>query len=116
MTIRERVIELCKERKMTQSELSKALNAPKTTVNGWFLNDKRNPSSEYILPICNFFDVDVEWLLSGEKGCQKIKCEAHADLIRWYDDCDTRGKDAIKQVCLNESMRSKREKEILIEA
>jgi len=60
MTIRERVIELAKSQDMKQSELADAIKAPRSTVNGWFKSDKRNPSAEYILPICKLFNVDVE--------------------------------------------------------
>jgi len=106
MTIRERVIELAKSQDMKQSELADAIKAPRSTVNGWFKSDKRNPSAEYILPICKLFNVDVEWLLAGKEGLPKVKNETQADILRWYEGSSQEGQDIIKHTCLTEFMKN----------
>ena len=38
------------------SELADAIGAPRNTVYGW-KEQNRNPSSEYVIPICSFFNM-----------------------------------------------------------
>jgi transcriptional regulator with XRE-family HTH domain len=38
-----------------------------STVHGW-RQDNRNPSSELIVPICDFFGITTNYLLTGKKS------------------------------------------------
>ena len=104
MTIRERVIQLANDKDMSQKELAIAINAPVTTVNGWFKNENRSPSAEYLIPICVLFQVSVEWLLTGQNV--EIKLDKREEiLLDAFRSTDEIGKCRIIQVCMNESDR-----------
>ncbi len=104
MTIRERVIFLSEENHISQKELAASINAPATTVNGWFKNDNRSPSSEYLIPICELFSVSVEWLLTG-KEATIAKDDMEEVLLSSYRLTDVEGKARIIQICMNEKDR-----------
>lgn len=65
MTIGNRVIELLSQKGLKQKDLAEYLGTGTSTINGW-KKENRNPSSDMILPICEFLDVDCEFLLSGQ--------------------------------------------------
>ena len=66
MTINERFFKLLNERCITQKEFCEATGIPKQTMSGW---KKRNtdPPASLITTIANYFDVSVEYILTGEK-------------------------------------------------
>lgn len=70
MRIGERVFYLLKQQNLTQTQLANSLNTATSTINGW-KNNNRNPSSEYIIPICEFFNVSTEYLLTGKESTQQ---------------------------------------------
>jgi transcriptional regulator with XRE-family HTH domain len=66
MTIGNRVIELLNQKKIRQKDLAEHLGTSPSTINGWRLKN-RNPSSDMVIPICDFLGVTPEYLLTGEE-------------------------------------------------
>ena len=64
MTIGNRVIHLVKEKGLEQKDLADYLQTSPSTVNGW--KGSKNPSSVFIIPICEFLGVSANYLLTGE--------------------------------------------------
>ena len=65
--LRERVIALVEDAHMSQKDFAEMIHAPQSTVNGWFTQENRQPSNEYIVPIAELFSVSCSWLLSGRE-------------------------------------------------
>lgn len=66
MNIGNRVLELLKQKQLKQKDLAEYLNTGSSTINGW-KSQNRNPSSDMIIPICEFLDITPEYLLTGEE-------------------------------------------------
>lgn len=66
MRIGQRVFDLLEKQSKKQVELANHLGLTTSTVNGW-RQENRNPSSDLIIPICKFFNIAPEFLLTGEE-------------------------------------------------
>jgi len=66
MTISERVFELAKQQKKTQSDISAAVNVRQATVSSWKYKNSI-PSSELIAPLAEFFGVSCDYLCTGKE-------------------------------------------------
>lgn len=64
MTIGNRVLYLLKKNNLKQKELAEYLGTKPSTVSGW-KQENKNPSSNFILPICQFLNISVIYLLTG---------------------------------------------------
>jgi transcriptional regulator with XRE-family HTH domain len=82
MSIGERVHELLKQQGKKQNELAGAIGAGLSTVSQWN-KPNRNPSSEMILPICEFFGCSVSYLLTGEESSLPVMSDLDAELLKW---------------------------------
>ena len=71
MTIGERILQLLKDKGLKQKDLASHLNTKPSTVNGWN-QPNRNPSSELIIPICEFLGVSPEFLLTGKEKVSTV--------------------------------------------
>lgn len=80
MSVGERVLSLLKAKHLKQKDLATFLSVGTSTVSQW-KDSNRNPSSELILPICEFLDVSVEYLLSGEES--SLMSDLDAELLKW---------------------------------
>lgn len=78
MNINQRVQGLLDNSKLTQKELSKYISVASSTLNNWIKLGRSIPS-EYIIPICEFFGVTVDYLLTGNENSQNIKPEIKAE-------------------------------------
>lgn len=67
MNIGERIFIILEEKGLKQAELSKNTGIPKTTINGW-KSKGTNPTAEKIIPICEFLNVSMEYLLTGKEN------------------------------------------------
>lgn len=62
---------LMREKKLTQAVLSEKTGIPKTTINGWYKRDSEIQElsyptiPEHIKAICQFFDVDHDYIFFG---------------------------------------------------
>lgn len=66
MTIGNRVLVLLRENGLKQKDLAEYLHTKPSTVNGWKA-ENRNPSSDMIIPICEFLSVSPVFLLTGKQ-------------------------------------------------
>ena len=64
MTIGNRVLYLLKKNGLKQKDLAEYIDTKPSTVNGW-KQENRNPSSNLIIPICEFLNISVIYLLTG---------------------------------------------------
>ncbi len=62
MNISQRIKELRKEKGLSQADLANALKVDRTTVVKWE-TAKHYPDIEMLIPIADFFEVSVDYLL-----------------------------------------------------
>lgn len=69
MTICERIFYLIEKKKLKTSDMCKKIGVSTSTTTNW---KQRNtdPPSRFIIPICEFLDVDVNYLLTGKTMSQ----------------------------------------------
>ena len=83
MTIGERILELIREKGMTQKEFSRLTGISQSTVSEW-RGKRLNPSSDKIMIICDILEVDPYYLISGTEGSKYEKVKA----MHVYEDSD----------------------------
>ena len=66
MTVNERVSCALIGQKATQRDLAAAIGVSTSTLNNW-LKLGRDIPAQYIVPICEFFDVSLSFLLTGSE-------------------------------------------------
>lgn len=68
-----RIKELRKEKGLTQSDLAKLLNVSDRSV-GFYENEKRDPDTNSLKILSDFFDVSIDYLLghSNQKSDERI--------------------------------------------
>ncbi len=71
MTIGERVLELVREREMTQKEFSEKTGIPQSTMSSW-KGKKQNPSIDKLKVICVTLKVDPYYLISATESNQTL--------------------------------------------
>lgn len=59
-----RIAQLRRSRNMTQRQLAKVLRVSPSAI-GMYEQDRRQPSMELIVAICQEFSVSTQWLLTG---------------------------------------------------
>lgn len=72
MMIIERIEELLSKDERSQKDLCNATGIKTSTLNNW-LKRKTEPPSNYVIPICEFFKVSCEFLLSGEEKKENLQ-------------------------------------------
>ena len=60
--IKDRIISLRNEKKLTQSQLAKELNISPSAI-GMYEQGRRKPSYELLENICDYFNVDMDYLM-----------------------------------------------------
>lgn len=83
MTIGERVIELVRDRGMTQKEFSEKTGIPQSTMSSW-KGKKQNPSIDKLKVICDVLRVDPYYLIAGTESNEAL----NNDYITVYKDDD----------------------------
>ena len=76
--IGERIQELRKSKKMSQSELGKFIGVSQTTVTAWE-NGRAEPSSSYVAKLATFFNVSTDYLLGRDPREDDLKTADLAD-------------------------------------
>lgn len=76
--IGERIKELRKSKKMSQSELGKFIGVSQTTVTAWE-NGRAEPSSSYVAKLATFFNVSTDYLLGRDTKEDDLKTADLAD-------------------------------------
>ena len=74
----ERLKQLRKEKKVTQSEIAEKIGVAKSTYSQ-YENGHREPNFETLLKLSLFFNVDVDFLLSGKNSIKFNTIAAHFD-------------------------------------
>ena len=69
-----RIIDLIKEKGMTQKEFSEKTGIPQSTISDW-RGKRLNPKVDKILKICDTLNISVQDLLSGEKQSENTNVE-----------------------------------------
>jgi len=72
MTIGERLLKLRKEKNLSQEELANALDVSRQTVSKWE-TDQSVPDFDKIVPLCNFFGITSDELLTGNFNIKEAK-------------------------------------------
>ncbi|WP_348773212.1 helix-turn-helix domain-containing protein [Paenibacillus pabuli] len=76
----ERLLELRKERRLTQQEISKLLKMARTTYSG-YENGTREPDNETLNKIADFLEVSVDYLLGRTDQKKQVLSEPSRALI-----------------------------------
>ena len=71
---------LRKERNMTQTELSKSLGVSPSSI-GMYEQGRREPDSQTLLKVANFFDVTAGYLIGDEEIARTQNVEEIAELV-----------------------------------
>ena len=66
MTIGERLLKLRKEKNISQEELANVLDVSRQTISKWE-TDQTTPDFDKIIPLCEYFGITSDELLSGKK-------------------------------------------------
>ena len=74
MTIGERLLKLRKERNLSQEELANILDVSRQTISKWE-TDQTTPDFDKIVPLCEFFGITSDELLTGKKDIVEYKNE-----------------------------------------
>lgn len=93
--IKDRIISLRNEKKLTQSQLAKELNISPSAI-GMYEQGRRKPSYELLENICDYFNVDMDYLM----GRSDIKNRYQAGLK--YDWEEEKEKDIFSQLTAEE--------------
>ena len=72
MTIGERLLKLRRERNLSQEELANVLDVSRQTVSKWE-TDQSMPDFDKIIPLCNYFGITSDELLTGNSNIQEAK-------------------------------------------
>ncbi len=83
MTIGQRVLYELSQKGLRQSDLAEFLGTTPSTVNGWS-QENRNPSSNMILPICEFLECSCEYLLSGKESEEAQRTREDREILRLF--------------------------------
>jgi len=96
MTINERILQNIQLRHTTQKDLAEHLGIGASTLNNW-LKLGRSIPAEYIIPICEFLEVTIEYLLSGENKTSeyRIKDKDLSRLLENYNNLTEHAKDKL---------------------
>lgn len=87
----ERIKSILKTNKsLNQKDLSAYLNKAPSTISQW-LTQNRDIPAECIIPICEYFDCSINWLLTGTDHANDAS-SAEQKLLNLYRQADERGK------------------------
>ena len=70
MDICQNLNNILKERKITQKELCQQISIAESKLSYWLTKSKSIPS-EYIIPICNYLNISLSALLTGQEKDSK---------------------------------------------
>lgn len=108
--IGERIKELRKSKKMSQSELGKFIGVSQTTVTAWE-NGRAEPSSSYVAKLATFFNVSTDYLLGRDPKEDDLKtADKNVQLIAAHIDDGTTPEEMERIIDYIDYVKSKREK------
>ena len=74
MTIGERLLKLRREKNISQEELANELDVSRQTVSKWE-TDQSQPDFDKIIPLCEYFGITSDELLTGNSNIKEAKLE-----------------------------------------
>ena len=74
MTIGERLLKLRREKNISQEELANVLDVSRQTVSKWE-TDQSSPDFDKIIPLCEYFGITSDELLTGKKNYVEEKAK-----------------------------------------
>ena len=74
MTIGERLLKLRKERNLSQEDLANVLDVSRQTISKWE-TDQSSPDFDKIIPLCEYFGITSDELLTGNSNIKEAKKE-----------------------------------------
>lgn len=81
ITINDRIIEILhKNKDLTQKQLAQSIGVATSTVNNW-LKLGRSIPAEFVIPICEFFNISCDFLLTGEEKNREM--EFSSNDVEW---------------------------------
>jgi len=74
MTIGDRLLKLRRERNLSQEDLANELDVSRQTISKWETNQSV-PDFDKIVPLCNYFGITTDELLTGNKDIVEAKAD-----------------------------------------
>ena len=71
MNLGQKLIDLRKEKRLSQEEVAEKLGVTRQTISKWETNQS-TPDFDKIIPLCEMYDISADELLTGTKKEQKI--------------------------------------------
>lgn len=105
----DRLRSLIKEHGLTQVRLAEELGISKFSLNNYVKGD-RLPETTILYALAKYFDTTMEWLLTGEDNCTKVKSKNQNDATEFYrhfSNLDPEGKIMVQAACYKELRRMK---------
>ena len=93
MSIKERVKDLCKEKGISLNKLEQEIG-----VASGYLSKLDNPGIKTVKLIADYFNVSVDYLMTGEEKEVPTFSPEHIELISAYDKLSSADKLAIMQI------------------
>ena len=98
MSIGERLTQLRKRNGLSQEELAEKLGLTRQTISKWELNQS-SPDIEYVIALCDCFDVSSDYLLRGvESELKKENTETDSQTVSIPDNVQDRKKGAFSMM------------------
>ena len=90
--------ELLEDREMTISQLSELADIPYETVKNIYYRRTPDPKTSTMLAIARVFNVSINYLCG-----EAFISEEEVELLRYYRECGSHGKSAVKLICRYEA-------------
>ena len=111
MVITERIAALLRENHCTQRELCLYLGVAPSTISDWFKRRNESIPSWYIVPLCRFFNISPEELLTGQTGERLLLDPDEQTLIANCRKLDPEGRTVVQAAAIAERRRIEKTKE-----
>lgn len=95
MTVCERMFEIIDKKSLKTADLAKKLEIKQSVISNWRKRNT-NPPIEYILVICEFLEISVEKLITGEDRTN-ISLEEHK-LLEAYQRADAGTQKSVRKL------------------
>lgn len=83
MNIAQRIFELLKIQSKKQSELAEYVGISRAAISDW-KSKGTSPTAEYLVKICEFLDISLDYLLTGVEPMPKELAPDEVELVELY--------------------------------
>jgi SOS-response transcriptional repressor LexA len=81
MTVKKRLAELIKKLNLTQQRFAQEIGVSQPTISDWINKPNVNPSTESLTKISNAFNINLNWLLTGEGSMYQQLYEIDSSIL-----------------------------------